>query len=473
MALHSQRATLALQKLATFDPAFASLSLWCEHRDTVTAEIDVDGKSVTVDFAHALAWTNGRTIHYSADYGALSLDEQVGVAAHEIMHVAFRHVSRGKKLYQRFGDKYDPFVFNVATDAIINQTLLLAGYTLPKGVVLVELLEEVFDEKVLPQDAVGKWDGEALYVRLMQEKPGCSAGGGAGSATAQGGDGDGQSKGDGQDESQNIGQSHGKDPKDAQGDGKSPRERLRDYAKKRGFADDMDSRGPQETTDSQEDSEWQQRHERALRHGREAGKGVGAMGHKIGDIPKSRTPWELILRRLVTKAVTRHPRQSYARPARRWIGAEDNARRRGAPTPAYEPGIVKMNGRPRIAVGVDVSGSIGNTELEIFAGEIAAIGKKTGAEIHLIVFDTQVLSVNKLDGVDFEAEIKKVEFARGGGTSFVDVMEKAIEIDPSIVVVLTDLYGPFGDTPNCKVVWASPDENPPEAPFGTTLSLAA
>jgi len=124
-------------------------------------------------------------------------------------------------------------------------------------------------------------------------------------------------------------------------------------------------------------------------------------------------------------------------------------------------------------VGVDVSGSIGDHELEIFCGEISAIGKKTGCEIHVIVFDTQVLSTQKLDGHDLESEIRKVDFARGGGTSFVDVLEKAKDIDPSIIVILTDLYGPFGEDPRVPVIWASPEDNPPEAPFGNVLSLAA
>ncbi len=85
-----------------------------------------------------------------------------------------------------------------------------------------------------------------------------------------------------------------------------------------------------------------------------------------------------------------------------------------------------------------------------------------------------MISTQQLDGVDFEAEIKKVNFARGGGTSFIDFTNQAEEIDPSIMVVLTDLYGPFRETqPKCPIIWASAEDTPPTPPYGRLLSLAA
>ena len=482
---HSQRASVALQKLAELDPAFSSLAVWAHHRDTDGEEvsntsIDAEGNIKTsrrkVEFARA--YTDGRTIYYGTEFGKWTLEQQIAVAAHEITHIAFRHVARGKALAQRLGNMFDPKVFNIAIDAITNEMLRLAGYRLPPNVVyLVELFEEAFGEKISAEDAVGEWDAEKLYMRLMKErKQQCKSGGGSGQ---KGKPQDGQGQGGGQSgdkddqDGDQQGQGGGDGDKDGQG-GKSAADRAKDYADSKGFEDDIDTSGKLTPEDAQEDNEWRQRVERAMRSGKQAGTGIGKLGHKIADLPKSRTPWELILRRLVNKAVTRTPRPSWTSPARRWIGAEDNARRRGLPTPAFEPGFVKQNTHPRVVIGVDVSGSIGDQELEIFCGEIASIGKKTGAELHVIVFDTQVLSQQKLDGVDFEAEIKKVDFARGGGTSFVDFTNRAEEIDPSIIVVLTDLYGPFRDRqPKCPIIWASAEEQPPEPPYGKLLSLTA
>lgn len=466
---HSQRATVALQKLAEIDPAYMSLSLWCKHRDTdgfdaVEFKEGEDGELIAEEtkFELAPAYTDGSTIWYGTKFAGWTLDEQVGVCAHEISHVAWRHVNRAKKLRERFGEQFDHDLHNIATDAIINQALLLAGYTLPRPcIVLTELFKETWDEDISAEDGLQEYDAEKLYMRLINDKEKKGGKGGKGQGGGQGaGQGGGKSQGQGEDES------------DGNGSGKSAAQRAKDYAKGKEFSNDMDTRGKSRPEDTQADSEWQQRLARAMAHGRAAGKGIGKIGHLIADLPKSRTPWEVILRRLVTKAVTRTPRISYERPTRRWLGMEADAMQRGVPVPAYEPGIVKQSDRPRIVVGVDVSGSISDPVLNLFAGEIASIGKKTGAEIHVIVFDDGVISQTKVDGVDFDAEIKKIEFARGGGTSFIEVIEKAQELDPSIIVILTDMYGPFGKAPGVTpVIWATPEDNPPSAPFGKVLQL--
>lgn len=462
---HSQRATVALRKLAEFDPAFSSLSLWCKHRDAqkvdaleietneTTGEIG-EIRAVKVDWAPA--YTDGQTIWYGEKFASWTLKQQMAVCAHEIMHVSFRHINRARKMRERLGEAFDPRLMNIATDAIINQTLLLAKYDLPRPcIILTELFKEVFDEEITAEDGLASYDAEKLYMKLINDQK--SKGGGKGQPQqGQGGGAGDQGEGQGQ------------------GQGQSPADKAKTYADSKGFKDDMDGSGKSTPEDVQEDSEWQQRLARAMQAGKMAGKGIGKIGHMIADLPKSRTPWEVILRRLVTKAVTRTPRQSYERPTRRWLGMEADARMRGVPVPAYEPGMIKQSDRPRIVVGVDVSGSISDPILNIFCGEIAAIGNKTGAEIHVIVFDDGIISEHKLDGVDFKDEIKKIQFARGGGTSFVDVINRAKEIDPSIIVILTDLYGPFGQSPaQIPVIWASPEDAPPTPPFGRLLSLAA
>ncbi len=465
---HSERATIALQKLAEEDPAFMSLSLWCHHRDvdmTMRATHITTGETKDIDVTPAAAFTDGKTIFYAPRFAKWNLDEQVAVCAHEIMHVAFRHIHRAKKLRERFGGSYSNYHFNIATDAIINETLKLAGYKLPLPCVfLTEVLEEVLDIKASATDAIGEWDAEKLYVRIMNDMPpqGGKGSGTPGSAASSGTPSDGKGEGEGEEGGE------------GQGQGKSAADKLKDYAQKRGFADDMDDTGKSTPEDSQEDSEWQQRLARAMSLGREAGRGVGKIGHMIADIPKSRTPWELILRRLVSKAVTRTPRPSFMRPTKTWLAQDSEARRQGFQSPPYERGMVKMNDQPRIVIGVDVSGSISDQLLRKFTGEIASIGKKTGSEIHVLVFDTEVLSHTKVEGIDLDAEVKKIKFARGGGTSFVDVMARAVEIEPSIIVMLTDLYGPFGAAPKgIPVVWASPEDTPPKPPFGRLISLAA
>ncbi len=60
---------------------------------------------------------------------------------------------------------------------------------------------------------------------------------------------------------------------------------------------------------------------------------------------------------------------------------------------------------------------------------------------------------------------------RGGGTSFIDLLQKIADLDASVAVILTDLDGDFGQRPALPVVWAVPDPRAAEPPFGTVLSL--
>jgi predicted metal-dependent peptidase len=451
--LHTKRGTVALRRLAEYDPCFASLSLWCKHRDASPEAADVllrdqDGHVQSGRISRELApsYTDGETIWYGEQFTRWPLDEQMAVCAHELMHVAFRHVSRGRKLRDRFGAAYSPYILNIATDAIINQTLLLAGFQPPRPcVVLTELFREAFSEEITAEHGLAQYDAERLYLRLMDEAQlagGVRQGAGCGHVSVDG-------------------------PA-----GQTAVARAEAYARSKGFRSDMHHARPTTIKEAEEDNEWQQRLARALRLGRLAGRGIGKLGHRLADVPMSRTPWEIILRRLVTKAVTPRPRPSLDRPTRRYLGREADARRRNEPPPAYEPRASRRNRRPRIVIGVDVSGSIPDRILEIFAGEIAAIGNRTGSEIHVLVFDDGVLSETRMQGVDVRSEIRKIDFARGGGTSFVEVIERAVEIDPSVAVILTDLYGPFGEDPRrFQVIWVTPASDPPEVPWGQVVCI--
>jgi predicted metal-dependent peptidase len=156
---HSARATRALRKLGELDPAFAALALWCAHRDGETGG--------------PAARTDGATIWYGPAFAALPLHEQVGLAAHHVLHVAFRHAPRAAAMWERFGDGFDAELYNLATDAIVNETLGLAGYALPRPcATLTGLVEAALGERTTPEAAVGRWDAEALYLRLAARPAG-------------------------------------------------------------------------------------------------------------------------------------------------------------------------------------------------------------------------------------------------------------------------------------------------------------
>ena len=413
MTRHSLRAGVALRALNEADPAMAALALWCDHRDG----------------PEGMAATRGTAITYGPGFDALPLHEQVGLAAHHILHVALRHPARLATMAERLDDAFDREVYNIAADAIVNEALLAAGYALPRpALVLTGLLEEALGFRVVPTAALAEWDVDRLYICLMR-------------------DGTGE---------------------------KRPAEAAKRHAKAQAFDQDIESDDAKGSPDPAEDAAlWRQHLSRALEAGRMAGRGIGMIGGALADIPQRSTPWEVILRRLVTRAVMQVPRQTHRRPARSWIAMEAAARTSGGPSPVFEPGIHRTTPVPRVVVGLDASSSVDDTRLAMFIGEIAGIARRSGAEVFIIAFDDEPRSAVRLDPLRWKATIGAMKIPRGGGTSFAPMIAAAERLSPSILVVLTDLEGAPGPAPRIPVIWAVPDAPVvPRAAFGHVLTLA-
>ncbi|MEM6740682.1 MAG: VWA-like domain-containing protein [Pseudomonadota bacterium] len=437
---HSTRATRALQKLAETDPAFAALSLWIEHRDAepeaergIDTALDGDPK--------APAWTDGRTIYYAPAFEALPQDCQIGVAAHQILHVALRHPARDRALRARLGPAFAPRLFNIAADALVNETLIAAGYALPRPcITLTPLHAFVLRDETPVAQALAKWDAEALTLALSDaEMERRSAGSGEGDAP--------------------------KDASTAEGE-----------ARQAAFAPDIAAErqpGGGDAEEAEADAEWRQRLTRALEEGRLAGRGIGALGFRLGDIPTSEIPWERHLRHLAMRALLEEPQPDWARPSRRWTGMEAQSRAAGGRTPAYEPGRRRDRAVPRLAVAIDCSSSVDDARLGLFVGQVAGIARRAGAELHVIVFDDGVRSVAKLPAGGVEAALRRLDLARGGGTDFTGVFAEAARLAPSMLIVLTDLDAPVPPPPaGVPLLWAVP-ETPVQRPaHGMVLNLS-
>jgi hypothetical protein len=434
---HSARATVALQRLAEIDPAFAALSLWIDHRDAdggAPDETKLDGDP------EAPAWTDGRTVWYGPAFEALPADCQVGVAAHQILHVALRHPARDRALRARLGPKLEPRLFNIAADALVNETLIAAGYALPRPcITLTPLQAFVLKDDTPAAQALGKWDAESLTLALMEAQPkGRTAAKGSGEAP------------------------HSADAAEVE-------------ARRAAFAPDIEASGEGgegPAREAEEDAEWRQRFARAMEEGRLAGRGIGALGFRIGDLPRSGVPWERHLRHLVTRALLDEPRPDWARPSRRWTGMEAQARAAGRAAPVYEPGRTRDRTVPRIAIGLDASSSVDDTRLGMLLGQVAGIARRGGAELHLMVFDEAVRSTARVPLAGAEEALARTDLARGGGTDFADLFDKAAALAPSLLVVLTDLDAPLPPRPAMPVLWAVP-ETPARSPsYGHVVDLS-
>ena len=95
------------------------------------------------------AGTDGKTIYYNPDFlQKLNKDEQTFIFAHEVCHIAFDHMKRSKGK--------DPKIWNIATDAVINQLLKRDGLKLIDG--SIDMAEAI------------NYDAEELYDKLFKEE---------------------------------------------------------------------------------------------------------------------------------------------------------------------------------------------------------------------------------------------------------------------------------------------------------------
>lgn len=87
----------------------------------VLSRINIMGRSHINTMA-----TDGRSIYYNADWAnSITAAEQIGVFAHEVLHIVFCHHVRAK------GREHD--LWNVACDMAINPLLEKEGFALPVG----------------------------------------------------------------------------------------------------------------------------------------------------------------------------------------------------------------------------------------------------------------------------------------------------------------------------------------------------
>ena len=81
--------------------------------------------------AQDTAFTDGKSIYFNSKFlDTLDEKEQVFVFAHELAHIALDHIMRS--------DGKDPYLWNIATDAVINQELLRDRLSMPEGCINIK-----------------------------------------------------------------------------------------------------------------------------------------------------------------------------------------------------------------------------------------------------------------------------------------------------------------------------------------------
>jgi predicted metal-dependent peptidase len=434
---HSHRGTRAIQRLVEYAPSTGGLALWVKHADLPEAADapansppDTRAESGTNDApATPHAATEGHTIFYSAAFTRLPLAEQAFVLAHEVLHIALRHPQRCADLRRLLGD-VDDKLFNTCADAIVNSTLShLAWLQTPAGAVLLDALlvrsvgvDQAVDKSLL------EWDVERLYRAVDDRRAGRNGKREDGPRSAA------------------VRALGAGEPQDL-----------------------MHSDATRERPEAHADAarEWSERLVRA-----HAGDGAFSMLRVLmADLPRTRTPWEQVLRTQLARALSTRPGISWSRPARSYIANQGRLGRSDPPRRLpWEPGFSGTRPVPRLVVIVDVSGSIEDALMDRFAREIEAITRRLEAGLVLVIGDDCVRRVAHFE--PGRSDLREIQFNGGGGTDFTPLLEEADRHRPDIAIVLTDLDGPARWRPRWPVIWAVPEAHATAvAPFGRTLLL--
>jgi predicted metal-dependent peptidase len=388
-------------------------------RRAVTKDVGLAGVMLYVpvvidESGAAPAWTDGTKMYFGSSFFNFSEEEQVGVCVHECLHVIFRHVPRGLAIYEREGSAYRADLWNLACDAVINNSIAqLSWARLPEGAVEMDKLLTADQLKTRPAHL---WTSEQLYDELRNRS--CS-----------------------------------------------------DFASSFRLANDLiacprpdhpgaiwnaeSDGGPGERHQTELDTKiWRERIVRA-----QAGSHPGGVLRKLSsDIPQSRVRWELLLREFLNARCLPTTETSWNRPSRRTLSQGQHAQ-------FIEAGNERKKGITRIGVVVDTSGSISDDVLGAFIGEINGIMRATGAEAVVVDCDALVHSVRI-----FRRPLDDYHPSGGGGTDFRPGIAELEKQRATVGVYLTDLCGTFPERrPSFPLLWAVTQEL--AVPFGRRVLI--
>lgn len=428
----SHRGAAAIRRMVEYAPASGSLALWVRHQD------------LPGDARDPPAVTDGLTIFYGSGFATLPLEQQSGLIARLVLHIALRHAPRQRALQALVSD-VDAQLYQLCADALVHSMLApLPWLSLPGTAPdLVQLLASVLGEATDPASALRQWDVERLYRAIDDRSPAQHSGRTLARASAQASQpASGGRRIDGP---------------------RAARARLLAAGTTRTLVGAAEPGLPPEAECAQA-REWHLRLQRA-----QAADGEFSLLRLLpGDPADARTPWQQVLRMRLGRALSVQAAPSWSRPSRSWIANQGRAgRHRRMP---FEPGWLPGRRVPRLVLMIDVSGSIDAPLLERFAAELRAILRRLEAGLVLVIGDDQVREVVHLRAG--QGTWPDLAFGGGGGTDFTPLLREADRHGPDLGILLTDLEGPARFRPAWPVLWAVPASQAHlQAPFGRRLLL--
>ena len=190
-----------------------------------------------------------------------------------------------------------------------------------------------------------------------------------------------------------------------------------------------------------------------------AGKTPAGIQRLIKDMTEPKINWRELVRQEIQSIVRND--YSFQRPNRKsWHSG------------AILPGMKEAT-TIDIAVGMDMSGSIGDDDAKIFLGEIKGIlDQYEDFKVNIWCFDTEIYNHKEISQ-DNAYDLEEYTPQGGGGTMFEANWEfmKEQGIVPKKFIMFTDGYpcGSWGDEDYCDTIFIVRGNTGAEAPFGQTV----
>jgi predicted metal-dependent peptidase len=182
-----------------------------------------------------------------------------------------------------------------------------------------------------------------------------------------------------------------------------------------------------------------------------AGKMKGNVPREITDALTPKVDWREALREFVTSFCQERDEATWRRPSRRWIGQD-----------VYMPSMIGES-VGRLAVCIDMSGSIGTEEVGQFLGEVKAICETVRPEgIDLLYWDTQVCQHETYEQSQLDQLVASTKPKGGGGTDPQCIPDYLLDkkLKPECAVILTDGYvSSWGEGWPCPTLWGITTKN--------------
>ena len=377
--------------------------------------------------------TDTKKFYYNAEFiAALKPAETQFILAHEALHCALSHFTR--RLH-RVKHRWD-----LACDYAINPILVEEGLIPPAGALLLREYNNMSAEEIYP--LIADNDMSETLDQHLYDKP------------------DQFSEG-GQDSSENPldhepskGEASPKDSSEDNKEGNQSKQSEQEFDPNAGGAP------PPPALDSKEANElaiqWQQRLAGAAQQAEQAGKLSSVLKRIITSELQPKLPWRALLAHYITASA--RDDYSYAQPSNR----------RG--NPAIYPSL--KSSQVNVVIGIDVSGSIDDKEIQRFISEINAIKGQVRAKITLLACDSELSEESPMIFEPWEEIIMPKTVSGGGTTRFSPVFNwvEQQDIPPDIIIYFTDGYGIFPKKANnTHTLWLIKGKVNP--PWGQRIQL--